>query len=123
MIYLGDTQAKQEFFRQDRLKELGVVIDEKGKLPDVILYSEKKNWLLLIESVTSHGAIDGKRYSELSNLFQNAKTELIYVTAFGDRKVMAKYLPEISWETEVWTADAPTHLIHFNGHKFLGSNS
>ena len=33
---------------------------------------------------------------------------------------MVKYLNDISWETEVWVADAPTHLIHFNGERFLG---
>ena len=34
--------------------------------------------------------------------------------------VMRKYIAEIAWETEVWVADAPTHLIHFNGTRFLG---
>jgi BsuBI/PstI restriction endonuclease domain len=29
-------------------------------------------------------------------------------------------LDEISWETEVWVADSPAHLIHFNGERFLG---
>ena len=33
---------------------------------------------------------------------------------------MRKYLPDIAWETEVWCADAPDHLIHFNGERFLG---
>jgi len=33
---------------------------------------------------------------------------------------MSRYLGEIAWESEVWVADAPTHLIHFNGTRFLG---
>ena len=33
---------------------------------------------------------------------------------------LREYLPEIAWETEVWIADAPEHLIHFNGECFLG---
>ena len=33
---------------------------------------------------------------------------------------MMKYLDDISWETEVWVAESPTHLIHFNGERFLG---
>ena len=45
---------------------------------------------------------------------------MIFVTAFPDRALMSKYLPDISWETEVWRADSPTHLIHFNGDRFLG---
>ncbi|MEN8220516.1 MAG: BsuBI/PstI family type II restriction endonuclease [Pseudomonadota bacterium] len=120
VIYLGDTGAKEDFFRKDRLAELGVTVNRKGKLPYVVLYWSKKNWLLLIESVTSHGPVDGKRHGELSKLFKDAKAGLVYVTAFPDRRAMTKYLSDISWETEVWTADAPTHMIHFNGDKFLG---
>ncbi len=120
VIYLGDTGAKEDFFRKEKLAKLGVTVNRKGKLPDVVLYWPEKNWLLLIESVTSHGPVDGKRHGELSKLFKNAKPGLVYVTAFPDRKVMTKYLSDISWETEVWTADAPTHMIHFNGDRFLG---
>jgi adenine-specific DNA-methyltransferase len=120
VLYLGDTGAKEDFFKKDRLAELGVTVNRKGKLPDVVLYWPEKDWLLLIESVTSHGPVDGKRHGELSKLFAKSSAGLVYVTAFPDRKVMSKYLPEISWETEVWIADAPTHMIHFNGDKFLG---
>ena len=119
-IYLGDTGAKEDFFKKDRLAQLGVTVNRKGKLPDVVLYWSERNWLLLIESVTSHGPVDSKRHNELSKLFANAKPGLVYVTAFPDRKTMAKYLADISWETEVWTADAPTHMIHFNGDRFFG---
>ncbi|HFR4131377.1 BsuBI/PstI family type II restriction endonuclease [Raoultella ornithinolytica] len=120
VIYIGDTGAKEDHFRKERLAELGVTVNRKGKLPDVVLYWEERNWLLLIESVTSHGPVDGKRHGELAKLFANAKPGLVYVTAFPDRKVMAKYLMDLSWETEVWVADAPTHMIHLNGDRFLG---
>ena len=120
VIYLGDTGAKEDFFQKERLAELGVTVDRKGKLPDVVLYWPKKDWLLLIESVTSHGPVDGKRHGELSQLFKESKSGLVYVTAFPDRRTMTKYLVDISWETEVWVAEAPTHMIHFNGDRFLG---
>ena len=123
VIYLGDTGAKNDFFKPDRLSELGVTVDRKGKLPDVVLYMESRDWLVLIESVKSHGPVDGKRHNELSTLFSSAKPGLVYVTAFPNRKAMAKYLSEISWETEVWTADAPSHMIHFDGDKFFGPHS
>lgn len=120
VIYVGDTGAKEDFFRKNRLAELSVVVDRKGKLPDVVLYWPEKNWLFLIESVTSHGPVDGKRHGELSHLFKDATPGLVYVTAFPDRRTMTKYLADISWETEVWVADAPTHMIHFNGDRFIG---
>ncbi len=120
LVYVGDTENKTGYYQKDKLKQLGVTVNAKGKLPDVILYFTKKNWLILIESVTSHGPVDGKRYNELKGLFKASTAELVYVTAFLNRKAMAKYIADISWESEVWVADSPTHMIHFNGHKFLG---
>ncbi|HET7060916.1 MAG TPA: BsuBI/PstI family type II restriction endonuclease, partial [Nitrosospira sp.] len=111
---------KWKFFDQELLANLGVLVDGHGKMPDVIIYSTVRNWLLLIESVTSHGPVDGKRHDELANLFANCNAGLVYVSAFPNRKVMNKYLDVISWETEVWVADAASHIIHFNGSRFLG---
>lgn len=120
VIYVGDTGDKVGYFQKERLAEMGVEVDKHGKMPDVVLYFPEKDWLLLIESVTSHGPVDGKRHGELSTLFKNSKPGLVYVTAFPDRGIMSKYITEISWETEVWVAEAPTHMIHFNGERFLG---
>lgn len=120
VIYIGDTGEKSGFFLEEKLAEMGVKVDQHGKMPDVVIYFPKKDWLLLIESVTSHGPVDSKRHSELSDLFKDAKCGIVYVTAFPDRQTMSKYLPEISWETEVWVSEAPSHMIHFNGDRFLG---
>lgn len=120
VIYVGDTGDKIGYFQRERLATLGVTVDRHGKMPDVVLYFGKKDWLLLVESVTSHGPVDAKRHNELAALFKSAKPGLVYVTAFPARGVMGRYLSEISWETEVWCADAPTHLIHFDGERFLG---
>jgi hypothetical protein len=119
-VYAGDTGDKWGYFDEKLLTRLGVVIDSHGKMPDVVFYYKKMNWLLLVESVTSHGPVDGKRRDELANLFSSAKPGIVYVTAFPNRATMVRYLGEIAWETEVWVADAPTHLIHFNGERFLG---
>ncbi len=89
-------------------------------MPDVVLYYAVKNWLLLVEAVTSHGPVDGKRHGELAALFSGSTAGIVYVTAFLNRAGMARYLSEIAWETEVWVADAPSHLIHFDGKRFLG---
>lgn len=120
LIYVGDTGYKHGYFNTVLLKSLGVELDNHGKLPDVIIYDIAKNWLILIESVTSHGPVDTKRHFELETLFKNCTAGLVYVSAFPNRKVFLKYLSEIAWETEVWIADAPTHMIHFNGSRFLG---
>lgn len=120
LVYAGDTGDKWGYFDKELLAKLGVVVDGHGKMPDVVLYYSERGWLLLVESVTSHGPVDGKRHAELSELFAASTAGLVYVTAFPSRSVMVRYLCEIAWETEVWCADAPTHLIHFNGEQFLG---
>lgn len=120
LIYAGDTGRKLTHFDVGLLSSLGVSIDDHGKMPDVILHYRARDWLILVEAVTSHGPVDAKRHGELTTLFAGAKSGLVYVTAFPTRGMMARYLPEIAWETEVWVADAPTHLIHFNGDRFLG---
>lgn len=120
LVYIGDTEDKWGYFDENLLAKLGVRVDSHGKMPDVVLYYTEKSWLLLVESVTSHGPVDGKRHDELSNLFAESKPELVYVSAFPNRAIMGRYLGEIAWETEVWVADAPSHLIHFDGVRFLG---
>ncbi len=120
LIYAGDTGEKWGYFDRKQLAELGVESGGHGKMPDVFLYDRRREWLLLIESVTSHGPVDSKRHEELQGLFASSRAGIVYVTAFPSRALMARYLREIAWETEVWCADAPSHLIHFNGERFLG---
>ncbi|EEC8878668.1 restriction endonuclease [Escherichia coli] len=123
LVYAGDTGEKWGYFDAPLLAGLGVDVDSHGKMPDVVLHFTAKNWLLLVESVTSHGPVDGKRHAELARLFAGSTAGLVYVTAFPNRSIMGRYLGEIAWETEVWVADAPSHLIHFNGERFLGPYS
>ena len=119
-LYVGDTAKKFAYFDKDGLERLGVRLDPHGKIPDVVIYDKQRNWIFLVEAVTSHGPIDAKRRIELSETFSSSRAGLVYVTAFADRDMMKRYLAEISWETEVWTADSPDHMIHFDGERFLG---
>lgn len=123
LVYAGDTGDKWGYFDAPLLAQLGVDVDSHGKMPDVVLHYVERNWLLLVESVTSHGPVDGKRHTELAKLFRKSTAGLVYVTAFPNRPIMGRYLGEIAWETEVWVANAPSHLIHFNGDRFLGPYS
>jgi hypothetical protein len=55
-----------------------------------------------------------------SGFLEKTTSTLYILMTPSDRRAMLKYLNDISWETEVWVADSPTHLIHFNGERFLG---
>jgi adenine-specific DNA-methyltransferase len=119
-IYVGDTGKKWAYFDEPALEALGVKVEAHGKIPDVVVHHKAKNWLVLIEAVTSHGPVSPKRRHELKELFASSTAGLVFVTAFLTRRDVARYLGDIAWETEVWVADAPTHLLHFNGERFLG---
>jgi len=120
LVYVGDTGNKYGYYDRELLASLDVTLDDHGKMPDVILYDDKQSWLFLIESVTTQGPVDSKRFLELNELFKDAQAALVFVSAFASRSAFTKFAPDIAWETEAWIADTPSHLIHFNGDKFLG---
>jgi len=120
VIYIGDTENKFVHLEANHLALLGVTLDSSAKMPDVIVHYTTKNWLLLIEAVTSAGPVDGKRRKELKELFARCKAGLVFVTAFETRRIMQSFLSHIAWESEVWIAEDPDHMIHFNGERFLG---
>ncbi len=120
VIYIGDTENKFVHLETENLAMLGVTLDSAAKIPDVIVHFAAKNWLLLIEAVTSAGPVDGKRRKELKDLFAGCKAGLVFVTAFETRRTMQSFLSHIAWESEVWIAEDPDHMLHFDGKRFLG---
>ena len=119
-LYVGDTIEKDLVKNVDKLEKLGFEITLHDKMPDVVLYREDKDWLYFIESVTSVGPMDNKRIVELQELTKNVKSGKIFVTAFLDFKTFKKFSESLAWDTEVWMADMPDHMIHLNGDRFLG---
>ena len=120
VLYVGDAGDKFIINETQKFREIGIDLDPHGKMPDVVVYYQQQDWLILIDAVTSHGPVILKRHNELRKLFQSSNKGLVFMTAFPSRKDMTRYLAEISWETEVWVADQADHLIHFNGERFLG---
>lgn len=126
VLYIGDTASSRNeggklmYLESDYLLSLGIPPIENDKLPDVVIYDEKREWLFLIEAVTSHGPVSPKRWMELEEVCKDCKVGRVYVSAFPDRAEFRKNAADIAWETEVWIADNPDHMIHFNGDRFLG---
>lgn len=120
LLYIGDTEDKDLYVNTDGLNNLNLPITEHSKLPDIIISDELKEWLFLIEVVTSHGPISSKRLIELEEFTKDCPYGIVYVTAFPDNKEFRRHAGDIAWETEVWLADTPDHMIHFNGDRFIG---
>lgn len=119
-LYVGDTIQKDLVKNEDRLKELGFTITLHDKMPDVVLYRADKDWIYFIEAVTSVGPMDPKRIQEITEMTDGVKAGKIFVTAFLDFKTYKKFSEKLAWETEIWLAEMPDHMIHMNGDKFLG---
>lgn len=120
-LYVGDTANKTLHIDETGFAEIGMPTPSHDKLPDVVLYDSEKNWVYLIEAVTSHGPMSAKRVVEMRELLlKDVKAEPVFVTAFPDFKTFKDYLLEVAWETEVWIAEQPAHMVHFNGDKFMG---
>lgn len=119
-LYVGDTIQKDLVKNVEKLSELGFEITLHDKMPDVVLYRKDKNWIYFIESITSVGPMDPKRIVEIEAMTKNVSAGKIYISAFLDFSTFKKFSDQLAWETEVWIADMPDHMIHLNGDKFLG---
>lgn len=120
VFYIGDAGDKWALFEREALAALNVKVNEHGKMPDLVIYIPDRNWLVLLEAASSHGPVDSKRQAELADLFAESTAGLVYVSCFPDRAEFRKYVDKVAWESEVWCADHPTHMIHYNGERFLG---
>lgn len=119
ILYIGDTSNKFLYLKQDKLTSLGYFAVEHEELPDVIAYSQAKNLLFLIEAYHSTGQWSEIRVKKIRERLTDCMATIVYITAFEALESFKKKAAEIAWETEVWVADFPEHLIHFNGYKFL----
>jgi len=120
LLYLGDAADKFLSVNRERLASLGFFEISHGELPDVVAYSAEKNWIFLIEAVHSFGPFDLIRKIKLETNLKNCTAGLVFVTAFQDKAKFRQFLPDLAWEQEIWIADEPDHMVHFNGDKFIG---
>jgi len=119
-VYIADNRKQPAFLDQDYLRIFGITAKDRGGMPNLVVHLASKDWLILIEAVTSHGPVNTRRRRELTSVFARSRGNLVFVTAAPNRKVLSKYLGEIAWGTSVWVADAPDHMIHFNNDRLLG---
>lgn len=118
-LYVGDTAVRDLFKNDEKLSQLGFYVSVHDKMPDIILYREDRNWLYFIEAVTSVGPMEPKRIMEIKAMTEDVTAGKIYVTAFLDLKTYKEFILKLAWETEVWIAETPDHMIHLDGDKFL----
>lgn len=120
LLYLGDAVDKNLHVDRKGLARIGVQITVGSKLPDVVLHDPERNWVFLVEAVTSHGPMTNTRVAQLKKMFENCDCGQVYASAFPDFQEFRRHIGQLAWDTEVWLCSDPDHMIHFNGDRFLG---
>lgn len=118
VLYIGDSTDKYLHRDTEALQQLHITL-EHGTLPDIVAYSREKNLLFFIEAYHSSNPMNSERVNTLKQLVVDSGANVVFVTAFLNKQEGLKHLKEIAWETEVWFANVPEHMIHLNGCKFL----
>lgn len=120
LLYVGDTADKYLYIDRTEIERLRIEVFDNAALPDVILYHEENNWVFFIEAVTSVGPMTAERVYKIKKSCEKCNAGLVFVTAFQTKKKCKEKIMEIAWETEIWIADEPDHMIHLNGDRFMG---
>lgn len=119
-LYLGDTSKRDLVKDVDGLQRLGFAITLHDKMPDVVFHVPRENWVVFVECVTSVGPMSPARLLELNQMTPGVTAGKVFVTAFLTRQTYKKFSDQIAWETDVWIAEDPDHMIHLNGDRFMG---
>lgn len=120
IVSIGGTEARSRQFGGAYLERLGVRFDPVARMPDVVIHDNARNWLVLVDAATCGGPIDGRRRMELKRMFAGFRNGLVFITAVETRRSLRNCIEQVSWETEVWVAAEPGHMLHLNGDRFLG---
>ncbi|HEX5483641.1 MAG TPA: BsuBI/PstI family type II restriction endonuclease [Terriglobia bacterium] len=118
LLYVEGADGGRAYCDMDYLRSLGVAVEKQKVLPNVVVHYTRRNWLFLIEAITRHRAVNTNRVTELRALFGRTKVGLVFVTVLFNRRTLSRHLEDVAWGTNVWAADAPDHMIHFNGDRF-----
>ncbi len=123
LVYAKTAGHEKPSMNEATSAALGFVIDDHDKMPDIVLFDAAHDRLILADCASDKKLMDGARVAELARLFDKARPGLVYVTAFRNRQDLAGHPSFPAWETHAWFADAPEHMVHFNGCRFLGPYS
>lgn len=122
-LYLGDTSKRDLIKDVEGLRRLGLQITLHDKMPDIVLYVPERDWLVFVECVTSVGPMSAARLVEINQMTSDVTAGKVFLTAFLDRRTYKRFSDQIAWETDVWIAEEPDHMIHLNGDRFMGPHA
>jgi hypothetical protein len=116
VVCLGDAAVRGGYQNRPLMRRLNLPIDVAATLPDAILYCPVEQHLVIVEAVTSVGAIDAARMAQFQQLVSDAAPlvrRISFVTAFPSRTTLRRFVESIAWGSNVWIESELGNLIHF----------
>ncbi len=117
VLFLRGSDDRPLIFVSGTLQRLEIPVGKLNKLPDVVLHLPRRRLLLLLEL---DKLISARRRVQLEQLLAACSARREYVSALSDWRAYSRHGNDVAWETHVWLAETPDHMIHCNGEKFLG---
>ncbi len=117
VLFLRGSDDRPLILASGALQRLGVPINKVDKLPDAVLHLPKRRLLILLELNTP---ITTKQRNQIERLLAECSTMREYVSALSDWQAYSRAGNSFAWDTHVWLAEVPEHMMHYNGMKFLG---
>jgi hypothetical protein len=130
VLWISQSRKKSVVQDQELMQGLGLPIDQKSLLPDMILADliADNHLLVFVEVVATDGPIDEQRKELLLKLAKQAgysEQQIVFVTAFEDRgsAPLRKKLTELAKDSIVWCRSEPDLLIWLGENQELLLNS
>jgi hypothetical protein len=117
VLFLRGSDDRSLIFVPGVLQRLGIPIEKLEKLPDAVLHLPKRNLLILL---TLNAPITTKQRNRIERWLAECMAKREYVSALSDWQALSRAGNSFAWDTHVWLAEEPEHMIHWNGEKFLG---
>ena len=91
--------------------------DARNILQQIGMPLSQQNDICVYTLLSLAGITDDSNWEEADNQWIGIHD---IITAFLFFFFYRKFVKEIAWETEVWLAEMPEHMLHMNGDKFMG---
>ena len=120
VLFVRGPAKKPLVCQTEELEKVGLAADSRFKLPDMILYLPQKKWLYLIGIADAGNLITARRQRSFEQALSMSQARAVHVNVFAGFEEYSRHVGQIAWDSEVWIAETPEHMIHHNGDRFLG---
>ncbi len=120
VLWVSEGDSEPTYASRTGLARLGIRILQPHSLPNVVIFDPKRDFVALVDKADRPGIMTLKHREAVTEAFHMCEFRLISVTAFTNRLECRDSQLEIPWETFVWFAEEPNHLVYFDGGRLFG---